>query len=49
MARKTSAKKENKSVKTKFRQHLPYTVRFSKPTNKTNSTMADIHTYTSMP
>jgi hypothetical protein len=44
-ARKTSAKKINKSVNKKFRQHLPCTGRFPKPANKTDNTMADIHTY----
>jgi hypothetical protein len=43
--RKTSAKKENKSINNKIQQHLPRTGRFPKPANKTNSTMADIHTH----
>jgi hypothetical protein len=45
MARKTSRKKEHKSVNKKIRQHLPCMMRFPKPANKTKSTMADMHIY----
>jgi hypothetical protein len=49
-ARKTSifsVKKKHKSINTKKnRQHLPCTLRFLKPANNTNSTMADMHTVT---